>query len=380
MRATFGRPKSIVAARARRAFTLIEMLVAVAITAVLVGFIVVVVNNVSGFWSRTTGRLGVEAQARFILDRLQLDLESALFRDDGGVNFAASIVNNARGTTGTPWQPAAANPKPVGGLSLDLAATRADLAVRGRFADTRYGNGGTWLRFFTTRRGANTATSATTFVATGSVPVAVGYQIVRRFTTSTAAKTAYVLHRVEARPAGTGTTVRPGVLESGYNLTDAAYTTGGPNNNGSATGDPRTIQVISTDPRNLDSVLAENVIDFGVRAYVRDANQPTGLRLVFPAANETGAIATAATASLRSSLPSRTPPTAENFDRVFPDVVDVRVRILTDEGARLIALFETANSPLTLPQGRNAQQFWWDLAEAHSQVFTRRIVLNAYSP
>ena len=53
------------------------------------------------------------------------------------------------------------------------------------------------------------------------------------------------------------------------------------------------------------------------------------------------------------------------------------VRILTDEGARLIALYETANSPLSLPAGVNAQQYWWQLATANSQVFTRRIVLNA---
>ena len=59
----------------------------------------------------------------------------------------------------------------------------------------------------------------------------------------------------------------------------------------------------------------------------------------------------------------------------MPEVVDVMVRILTDEGARLIGTFEQANSPLTLPAGVNAQQYWWQLATAHSQVFTRRIVL-----
>ena len=60
----------------------------------------------------------------------------------------------------------------------------------------------------------------------------------------------------------------------------------------------------------------------------------------------------------------------------MPDVVDVMVRILTDEGARLIGTFEQANSPLLLPAGVNAQQYWWQLATANSQVFTRRIVLH----
>lgn len=370
--------------RRRRAFTLIEMLVAVAITAALAGFIIAIVSNISGFWSRTSGRMTAEAQARYVLDQLTLDLQGAIFRDDGTVQFAATIVNNATGTQGTPWQIAAANPKPIGGLSFDLGATRTDLAVRGRFTDTRYGNGGTWLRFFTTRRGAQTATSAATAVATASAPVAVGYQIVRRFSaiTPSVTKTAYILHRVEARPAasGTGSSARPGVIESGFNITAAAYTTNNTStNNGSITGDPRTIQVVSTNQRNLDSVIAENVIDFGLRAYVRDATQPTGLRLVFPASDERGTISGATNARLISSLPSNTSATAQNYNQVFPEVVDVLVRVLTDEGARLIATFETANSPLSLPQGRNAQQYWWDLAEANSQVFTRRIVLNAKS-
>jgi hypothetical protein len=61
----------------------------------------------------------------------------------------------------------------------------------------------------------------------------------------------------------------------------------------------------------------------------------------------------------------------------MPDVVDVMVRILTDDGARLITLFEQSGTPLTLPTGVNAQAYWWQLALANSQVFTRRIVLNA---
>ena len=370
--------------KARRAFTIIELLVAVGITAALAGFIIAIVSNVSGFWSRTTGRLSTEAQARYVLNQLTLDLQGAIFRDDGSVCFAATVVNNASGSQGTPWQVALANPKPVGGLSFDLSATRADLVVRGRFTDTRYGNGGTWLRFFTTRRGANDPASAATSLATASAPVAVGYQIVRRFTAATATgvaatRTGYLFHRVEARPAANSAN-RPGVLETGYGITGAAYTTSSAStNNGSVTGDPRTIQVVSTNARNFDSVIAENVIDFGVRAYVRDTAQATGLRLVFPASDEKWTISAATNVRLISSLPAATPPTPQNYNQVFPEVVDVMVRILTDEGARLIASLEQANSPLTVPAGRNAQQYWWDLADANSQTFTRRIVLNAKS-
>ena len=360
------------------------MLVAVSITAALAGFIVAIVSNVSGFWSRTTGRISAEAQARYVLDQLTLDLQGAIFRDDGSVALAADVIVAATGNNSTMWQQAGnrANDKPPSGVSLDLPATRADLAVKGRFSDTRYGNAGVWLRLFTTRRGANVTSNS---LATASVPVAVGYQIFRRFSAATAnsvaaTKTAYFLHRVEVRPAATtGGTPRPGVLESGYNLTASAYTTGTANNTGNTTGDPVTIQVVSTNPRNLDSVIAENVIDFGIRAYVRDATQPSGLRLIFPAT--TAGVLTNSSKPLRAQLPSDTPPTSPNYDPslLMPDVVDVMVRILTDEGARMIATYEQANSPLTLPQGRNAQQYWWDLADANSQTFTRRIALNAKS-
>src|SRR5690606_18161501 len=58
----------------RSGFTLIELLVAAGITAVLAGFIAVMVRNVSVIWSRSSQRLATDAQARVVLDQLQLDL------------------------------------------------------------------------------------------------------------------------------------------------------------------------------------------------------------------------------------------------------------------------------------------------------------------
>ena len=66
----------------------------------------------------------------------------------------------------------------------------------------------------------------------------------------------------------------------------------------------------------------------------------------------------------------------------MPDVVDVMVRILTDEGAAQIANMERVQTPaLTIPAkyNNNAQQWWWGVAEENSRVYTRRIVLNAKS-
>ncbi len=364
---------------ARRGFTLVELLVAASITALMAGFIAVIVRNISITWSRAGNRLGTDAQARIVLDQLQQDLQGALYRDDGNVWFAVDVLNGSSGNATGLWQIAPRNPKPTGGVSLDLAATRAQLRAdeRGRLENARFGTAGVWLRFFTTSRGTNSTTNA----ATISAPVAVGYQVVRRFTATNAANTntAYLLHRAEARPATANG--RIGVLEAGYNITSANYTTStATTNNGAITGDPRSIQVPGA-ARNLDAVLADNVIDFGVRCYVRDPSVPGGLRLIFPA-TAAGALTNAATARVRATLPSATPPADWGTAQPFPDVVDVMVRILTDEGAALIARMESVQTPaLTIPAkyNNNAQEWWWGVAQENSRVYTRRIVLNAKS-
>lgn len=356
-------------------FTLLELLVAAGITALLAGFIAVIVRNVSVVWTRSGNRLGTDAQARIVLDQLQLDLQGAMYRDDGNVWFAADVLNTT-GNSGL-WQPAGRNPKPTTTLSLQM--TQPNLA------NARFGVAGTWLRFFTASRGTDLSVTPPRI----SAPVAVGYQVIRRFTATNPANldTAYTLNRSEVRPAstGTGATARPGVFESGFDLTAAAYsgTTASAGNNGSS-GDPRSIRTPGS-ARTSDTVLADNVIDFGVRCYVRDAAQPGGLRLIFPA-NSNGALSNSTTATaLRSRLPSSMPATADDYDHrvLFPDVVDVMIRILTDQGAAMIANIERVQTPaLTVPAkyNNNVQEWWWGVAQENSRVYTRRIVVNANPP
>ena len=124
------------------------------------------------------------------------------------------------------------------------------------------------------------------------------------------------------------------------------------------------------------------MVDFGVRCYVRDTAQPTGLRLVFPATNENGSASNATNVRLWAQLPASTPATSANYNFLFPDVVDVMVRVLTDDGADLIANLEKNQSPaLTVPlkYNSNAQAWWWGVAQENSRVYTRRIVINAKS-
>src|SRR5688500_1174362 len=93
------------ARRPRRGFTLVELLVAAGITALRAGFIAVIVRNVSTVWARAGNRLGTDAQARIVLDQLQVDLQGALYRDDGNVWLAADVLNTT-GNSGF-WQIAA---------------------------------------------------------------------------------------------------------------------------------------------------------------------------------------------------------------------------------------------------------------------------------
>jgi hypothetical protein len=194
--------------------------------------------------------------------------------------------------------------------------------------------------------------------------VAVAYQIVRRATTATPTNLdrRYLLHRTEVRPAATSA-ARSGTLQAGFNITAGAYQ---PAANTAQPRDPAEIRYPT-----LNSVLAENVIDFGVRGYVYVSDATTGLRQltrIFPSANND--------LTHTANLPARVANAAGDYTNCFPEVVDVMVRVLTDEGARLIAGYEANPQRLTAPVGRTPQQYWWDLAMANSQVFTRRIILN----
>jgi hypothetical protein len=170
------------------------------------------------------------------------------------------------------------------------------------------------------------------------------------------------------RPSATGTASN-GTLQAGFNIIATAYQ---PNSaNGVNRGDPGELKIA-----NLDSVIAENVVDFGVRmyVYVPDADGKPVLTKIFPKDNNTLTYA----AKLPPRISNTTDPdAAADYTNCFPEVIDVMVRVLTDEGAKLLRNYEGAPQKIGVPQGRTAQQFWWDLAMANSQVFTRRIVINS---
>lgn len=313
------------------AFTLLELLVAIAITAVLVGFIVILVANVSGFWTRSSGRLSAEAQARYILDQLTLDLQAAIFRDVNGVALAADVLTDT-GNSGL-WNlegEARQKPSDAAGTALRYDANE--------IGDATFGRAGVWLRLFTNQRGSNTSPE------TLSAPVALGWQLVRRDGTSGDANRnpRYFLHRAVMSPTQ--------VLDAGFDLAAAPYA--------SAASPLRRPPV--------ESIVGENVIDFGVRFFAYDANG--ALVRIFPHADE-------------RSHHAVSPPGAGAPATQFPALIDVMVRILTEEGARLIANLEADPPRVPRPaEFASDAEYWWSLALAHSYVFTRRIALPGRGP
>jgi type II secretory pathway pseudopilin PulG len=345
-----------------RGFTLLELLLAATLTALVAALLLTIVSTTMDHWNRTEGRLRASAEARIGLEQLAQDLETAIFRADGNVWLAVTVLPDT-GRSGQ-WRAAAegAQGKPgnVHPGTLNLGALS--------WEDARFGVAGVWLRFFTTK--ADTDASAAELPA----PVAVGYQIIRQNVTSSAtAEQHYLLFRAEVRRTKTSGGA-PGVFESGYDLDPAAAPATAYMTPSGTAGDPGNLL---RPP--LGSALVDNVIDFGVRLYVREGGN---LRLVFPA---TAAPLGGAPAG---GTPSQTvPPSTETehlakavspaandaYGHAFPDIAEVMVRVLDDEGARLLAAYEAGR--LHSPTGISAADYWWILAMAHSQVLTRRIAI-----
>jgi hypothetical protein len=160
-----------------------------------------------------------------------------------------------------------------------------------------------------------------------------------------------------------------GALEAGFNLDPAdstnAYMHSDAANDGTTAGDPYSIR----HPAALATVFAENVVDFGVRLHA--CGETGELEQIFPASGrETEYLARA--------------PSADGTEAGtrMPCVADVMLRVLTGEGARMVAAMEApSGSSLVRPaEYRTDAEWWWGVVEANSRVYVRRIMLPRSSP
>lgn len=85
---------------ARRAFTLVELLVASAIMVVLVLVVVKVANDTLSAYDRVVAELSAQTEARAVLDNLERDLNSAVIRPDGRCWMEIIIPTTAAAPTG----------------------------------------------------------------------------------------------------------------------------------------------------------------------------------------------------------------------------------------------------------------------------------------
>lgn len=321
-------------------FTLVELLVAAAITVILAALMLTVTVRTLEVWRGAQGRFTTDAQGQLVLDLIERDFQAAIFRDDGHTWLAAEVINAPGALSSHGWL-THGRVKPAGGESRRYVPMAAESEAP-RIADARFGFSGVWLRFFTTNVEAKGSSNSG-----GSLPVAVSYQIVRRpasgaVSASNPAAVRYSLFRSVVTNELTWRT--------GFDVLAAGY--GSLSSNPAATRSARSL----TNPNAAD-VIATNVVDFGVWLHRRQVSGE--LIRIYPA-NDADAMHAAVTSG------------------EFPDVVDVMVRVLTEEGASLLETLERGGDEVVRPaELADDAAWWWAIVEKHSRVHVRRIAIKA---
>lgn len=320
---------------ASKAFTLIELLVAAAITVVLTGLVLALSTQTLGLWQRTQGHLAAAVEAKLVLDAIERDLEAAIVRLDGKNWLRVDIYEDPTVLQSHGWLmavPAGAVVKPTVESRRVLPNPLED-GTAPRLTNARFGVSGTWLRLVTSQQLS---------LATETMPSAVSYQIARRpiagaVSINNPADVRYTLFRSDLSHAATFGTVQT-----------MGYTS-------------LTVPAGLVNPPMADA-LGSNVVDFGLWLYAEDG--AGGLVRIYPLAGG-GMIQ-----SFFSGMESR-----------MPVVADVMVRILTEEGAAILAAMEGAGERVQRHDiHASAGEWWWDVVEKHSEVFIRRVSLRGRGP
>jgi prepilin-type N-terminal cleavage/methylation domain-containing protein len=313
-----------------RAFTLIEVLVATGITAILGTLMISVISTTMGVWNRSIGALTAEAQARLVMDTIARDIENTVRRDHI-TWFAVDCINME--------QPSFANwkssrpPPPMSDLNL--------LSVNGNAAQTTFTAGyrfmnyntaptvdaqysGAWLRFLSNVSEGGKSDDPKKIAA----PRAVSYY---KKIHTVGGERVYRLYRHELDPQQTFN------LPGGGDLRDVAFET------------------LSPDASRRDDLIADNVIDFGVRVFTDPPDTKTTLLFPYNTAAQN----------------YRNDPDAPEK---APAYVDVYLRILTDDGVKQLEALEKGR--LTLP-AVNGMNDYEQTIRFQSKEFVRRVKIKS---
>ncbi len=299
-----------------------ELIVSMAITAVIALFVFQFATSLAKVWRTTETGVSTELDAQIALDQIARDLESAIFQERKGKDASNAEID-------LPMLAATAlADSDVGQSKRWVGLNKSKRPTTWHFspAEQRYGWAGTWLRFFAAAPSFN----------------AIGYQIIRREPFGNSTEPRYLLHRTVIRHDNT--------LAREFDISATGYADGNTTNG-------------LKSPR-LDGVLLEDVVDFGVRFYIYDKtpgatdDTPAGLRLIFPA-DANGDLDDTDTDHLASDL------TGNVYGNRYPELVEVFIRVLDDVGADKL---------LELEEGTSTESYK-DIVEQHGHLYRRMVRL-----
>ncbi len=312
--------------RSAQAFTLIEMVVALAVTAVIGYFFISIGRDFVRAWDNFGDAVSRETEARAALDLIAKDFESAYFQEGSDHMLAVDVLPD-NGNASSDWE--------VGPVERPSSSGYDT-------ANHEYGWAGCWVRLFTSTPSLKT----------------VGYQIIRTTIRDSVGTPRYMLYRNMTLTRDVVDNIESGLVDA-LDLTgsNALYDVSG--------------GVVNPTRSNI---LAVNVVDFGVRLYVyepdptsdpSDVDAPEGLRLIFPADGSS---------RLQDPIPGSGAHRGSTFlgtnysDR-YPDVVEVFMRVLDENGADALSEMEES--------GDNAQ--WEEIVAKNSKLYRRYVVVRGRS-
>mgnify|MGYP001596088227 FL=1 len=360
-------------------FTILELLVAVSVTALLAAMLLNITSQVVSTQTKASGDLETNQVAQFILDRIQEDLQCAISRNDGNVWMAAKILTDELNSGSWVSSKSVNKPKeeskrvfiddwPDNAWPSDQKGKKAkELAEanqQGSLVDSRFGVGGTWLRFFTQ------APELDTTIRNSGEVRAISYQIVRYgLTGADTSRPRYQLFRSDVSAENTfdaGFSLHP--VDGNYNSNNSNKLRGA-----SIIKNPISQETQGESPTSFS--LASNIIDFGLRAYIyrKNSDGTSFLKQLFPITEkmnyEEEFLAS-------THQPYRSSPSDASLN-AFPEVVDIMIRVLTSEGESAVSALEEGLTPI--PEGYEEGEYWWQLVERNSDVYTRRIKIFSSS-
>ena len=299
----------------RSAFTLIEIMVAAAITVVMVGLVIQITGEVLKVWNRSVGKLSATAEARMAMELLTADLETAMFvnKDQQWLRVEWDDTDSQVGT-----------PEVGQTVGLKLFSPAMD----------RPGDG------------------------LGSV-CGIGYRLAKAvpYSTASAEEETYILFRS---------------LENPRNTFDNLLGSGNPSpqislgdDNGSLPNFWDTSAIVS--PGNY---LAGNIIDFKV--YIIGVDRASGEEIVLNSSEGGSEIINGFAkydSTFDGSIDQDYMYGGNGSTEVGPIFAEVSLKVISDQGLEILNLF---NDPQVLGAGTGFADVD-DVLRAHAEVFKRRI-------